>query len=56
MLVLHGAAWLTVKAEEGPVTERARVFGEIAGLASIVLFAAGGFWVAFVAWASASKA
>jgi cytochrome d ubiquinol oxidase subunit II len=47
MLVLHGAAWLTVKAEDGPVTERARRIGEIAGLASIVLFAAGGFWVAF---------
>lgn len=47
MLVLHGAAWLTVKAEVGPVTERARRIGEIAGLASIVLFAAGGFWVAF---------
>jgi cytochrome d ubiquinol oxidase subunit II len=47
MLVLHGAAWLTIKAEEGPVTERARLFGEIAALASIVLFAAGGFWVAF---------
>jgi cytochrome bd ubiquinol oxidase subunit II len=47
MLVLHGAAWLTIKAEEGPVTERARRIGEIAGLASIVLFAAGGFWVAF---------
>ncbi len=47
MLVLHGAAWLTVKGEPGPVTERARRFGEIAGLASIVLFAAGGFYVAF---------
>jgi cytochrome d ubiquinol oxidase subunit II len=47
MLVLHGAAWLTIKAEDGPVTERARRIGEIAGLASIVLFAAGGFWVAF---------
>ena len=47
MLVLHGAAWLTVKAETGVVTERARRFGEIAGLASIVLFAAGGFFVAF---------
>lgn len=47
MLVLHGAAWITIKAEEGPVTERARLFGEIAALASIVLFAAGGFWVAF---------
>ena len=47
MLVLHGAAWLTVKGEKGPVTERARLFGEIAGLASIVFFAAGGFFVAF---------
>jgi cytochrome d ubiquinol oxidase subunit II len=47
MLVLHGAAWLTVKAEEGVVTERARRLGETAGLASIVLFAAGGFFVAF---------
>ena len=47
MLVLHGAAWLTIKGEAGPVTERARWFGEIAGLASIVLFAAGGFFVAF---------
>jgi cytochrome d ubiquinol oxidase subunit II len=47
MLVLHGAAWLTVKGESGPVTDRARLFGEIAGLASLVLFAAGGFFVAF---------
>lgn len=47
MLVLHGAAWITVKGEEGPVADRARRIGEIAGLASIVLFAAGGFWVAF---------
>ncbi|AAK22748.1 cytochrome d ubiquinol oxidase subunit II [Caulobacter vibrioides] len=47
MLVLHGAAWITVKGEEGPVAERARRIGELAGLASIVLFAAGGFWVAF---------
>jgi cytochrome d ubiquinol oxidase subunit II len=47
MLVLHGAAWLTVKGEPGPVTDRARLFGEIAGLASLVLFAAGGFFVAF---------
>lgn len=47
MLVLHGAAWITVKGEEGPVSDRARRIGEIAGLASIVLFAAGGFWVAF---------
>jgi cytochrome d ubiquinol oxidase subunit II len=47
MLVLHGAAWLTVKGERGPVTDRARKLGETAGLASIVLFAAGGFYVAF---------
>ncbi|WP_421736599.1 cytochrome d ubiquinol oxidase subunit II [Caulobacter sp.] len=47
MLVLHGAGWLTVKAERGPVVDRARRLGETAGLASIVLFAAGGFFVAF---------
>ncbi len=47
MLVLHGAGWLTVKAERGPVVDRARRLGETAGLASIGLFAAGGFFVAF---------
>jgi cytochrome d ubiquinol oxidase subunit II len=47
MLVLHGAAWLGVKAELGPVLERARLFGTIAGLLALVLFAAGGLYMAF---------
>lgn len=29
MLVLHGAAWLSVKAEQGPVLDRARLFGTV---------------------------
>jgi len=47
MLVLHGAAWLGVKAEHGPVQARARRIGLIAGVLAIVLFAAGGLFVAF---------
>ncbi|WP_267350392.1 cytochrome d ubiquinol oxidase subunit II [Sphingomonas sp. GM_Shp_2] len=47
MLVLHGAAWLAIKVERGAVHDRARAFGTVAGIASIVLFAAG---FAFVAW------
>jgi cytochrome d ubiquinol oxidase subunit II len=47
MLVLHGAAWLGVKVERGPVHDRARRFGMIAALLSLVLFAVGG---AYVAW------
>lgn len=42
MFVTHGAAWLMVKAE-GPVAERARRYGSVAALLSIVLFAAGGY-------------
>ena len=47
MLVLHGAAWLSIKAEEGPVLDRARRFGAIAGGLALVLFAVGGLYVAF---------
>ena len=47
MLVLHGAAWLGLKAERGPVQARARTFGTIAGVASLVLFVGGGLFVAF---------
>jgi cytochrome bd ubiquinol oxidase subunit II len=47
MLVLHGAAWLGLKAERGPVADRARTFGTVAGLLGIVLFVAGGLYVAF---------
>ena len=42
MLVLHGAAWLGVKAEAGAVQDRARKFGTGAGIASLLLFLVGG--------------
>jgi len=47
MLVLHGAAWLSIKVEHGAVHDRARTFGTVAAIASILLFAVG---FAFVAW------
>ena len=47
MLVLHGAAWLSVKAEPGPVMERARLFGTVAGVLALILFAVGGLYVAY---------
>jgi cytochrome d ubiquinol oxidase subunit II len=48
MLVLHGATWLTFKTERGgPVHRRARRFGAIAAIATIVLFIVGGAYVAF---------
>ena len=47
MLVLHGAAWLAIKVEHGPVHDRARTFGTVAAIASILFFATG---FAFVAW------
>lgn len=47
MLVLHGAAWLTMKAEKGPVRDRARRIGLYAGIAGAVLFAAGYTMVAY---------
>ena len=47
MLFLHGAAWLSMKAEYGPVRDRARAFAPIFAFASIALFALAGAWVAF---------
>jgi cytochrome d ubiquinol oxidase subunit II len=47
MLVVHGAAWLTMKAEHGPVRERARLYGTVAAGLAIALFAGG---LAFAAW------
>ena len=41
MLVTHGAAWLSFKAE-GPVAERAAAFGSKAALITAILFAGGG--------------
>lgn len=47
MLVMHGGAWLSLKAS-GPVAERARRYGSLAALAGIALFALCGLLVAFV--------
>jgi cytochrome d ubiquinol oxidase subunit II len=47
MLFLHGSAWLSMKAEHGPVRDRARALAPRFALASMVLFALGGLWVAF---------
>ena len=47
MLVVHGAGWLSLKAEEGPVIDRARRYGQVAAIIAIILFAAGGLMVAF---------
>jgi cytochrome d ubiquinol oxidase subunit II len=46
MLIMQGGAFLAAKTDE-PVAERAAHFGRIAALATIVLFALGGLWVAF---------
>ena len=46
MLALHGAGWLSIKIERGPVHDRARAFGQVAAIAAILLFAAGGAMVA----------
>ncbi|QFY60707.1 cytochrome d ubiquinol oxidase subunit II [Rhizobium grahamii] len=45
MLVLHGSAWLVLKAS-GTVADRARSYGSLAALAVIVLFALGGIFLA----------
>lgn len=47
MLVLHGAGWLSLKAEQGPVLDRARTIGQFAAIAAVVLFIAGGLYVAW---------
>lgn len=46
MLVLHGAAWLAIKIEHGPVHARAARIGQGAALVAILLFAVGGVMVA----------
>ncbi|MFK4872673.1 cytochrome d ubiquinol oxidase subunit II [Novosphingobium sp. ZW T3_23] len=46
MLVLHGAGWLTLKLEDGPVRDRAQRFGQVAAVAAFVLYALGGVWLA----------
>lgn len=46
MLVVHGASWLVVKIEHGPVMNRAAKFGQIAALLVIVFYALAGVWLA----------
>jgi cytochrome d ubiquinol oxidase subunit II len=46
MLLMHGAAYLQVKTD-ALIARRARSVAKIAGLATVLLFVAGGFWVAF---------
>ncbi|MEQ8404554.1 MAG: cytochrome d ubiquinol oxidase subunit II [Oceanicaulis sp.] len=47
MLMLHGAAWLSMKLEYGVVRDRARALAPLFAVASMALFALGGLWVAF---------
>jgi cytochrome bd ubiquinol oxidase subunit II len=44
MLVMHGAAWLQLKAD-GAVRDRARAIGSVAALVTIVAYAAAGIWL-----------
>lgn len=47
MLAMHGAGWLTLKTA-GEVNARARRIGMIAAIATIALFAIGGFWLTLI--------
>ncbi|MFX0547065.1 cytochrome d ubiquinol oxidase subunit II [Roseovarius sp. S1116L3] len=46
MLIMHGGAWLTLKAE-GPVQARARAIGSLAALVAVGGYALAGLWLAF---------
>jgi len=46
MLLTHGAAWLSLKAE-GSVARRARAIGSVTGLVTIAGFVLAGLWLAF---------
>ncbi|EEX12775.1 cytochrome D ubiquinol oxidase, subunit II [Citreicella sp. SE45] len=46
MLIMHGAAWLTLKTE-GMVQIRARTIGTVAGMVAAVAYALAGLWLAF---------
>jgi cytochrome d ubiquinol oxidase subunit II len=46
MLVLHGAAFLSMKAEKGVVRDRARLYGAVAGLAALALYGLGYLFLA----------
>jgi cytochrome d ubiquinol oxidase subunit II len=42
MLVMHGSAWLQLKTQ-GPIADRARAFGSVAALLTLVLYALAGY-------------
>ncbi|MCO5734259.1 cytochrome d ubiquinol oxidase subunit II [Rhizobium sp. SSA_523] len=46
MLIMHGAAWLTVKTQ-GRVQARARSIGSVAALTAVVTYGLAGLWLAF---------
>jgi cytochrome d ubiquinol oxidase subunit II len=46
MLVMHGGAWLTLKAE-GAVQIRARAIGSIAAVVAVAAYVVAGIWLAF---------
>ncbi len=46
MMVMHGAAWLQLKTE-GPVVDRARIYGARAALVAVAGFILAGVWLAF---------
>ena len=46
MLIMHGSAWLTLKAE-GAVQSRARAIGSLAALAAVGTYCLAGLWLAF---------
>jgi cytochrome d ubiquinol oxidase subunit II len=46
MLLMHGAAWLSLKAE-GAVAARARRYGTVAGLVAFAGYALAGVWLGF---------
>jgi len=45
MLVVHGAGWLMMKVEQGPVWQRVRRFGAIAAVVAVALFGLGGLMI-----------
>ena len=47
MLVLHGAGWLAMKLEPGPVRTRSIRFGSYAAVMAFALYALGGLWLAY---------
>ena len=47
MVVLHGASWLSIKVEKGPVRDRAMKIGMVASILTVTLFMVGHLFVRF---------